>query len=328
MTHQFKVGDDVIVKIYDWTSQSVTKKVVKGRVLACILEPIGYDVELLESVQFTGYIPSTMSSKTVTKINKDSVQCRSLFVRDFCVSPQTSELKTKMQNFLQGLIFKKVSAVHCKPEKPDYINVFTADGKITTVLADQDIFKYLSVDERPNRLAYKYQHFFGFTSNDTILTTAIIKNPPSIYFSNNQFCKLDFQNGAHLIEEKDPLVFKPQVDYLICGRISVSQDKQPRYDQWFIASEQFKNFCMYLNLAVPSQDEIPSIISKLVIPVNQNNFYIPHESYISRYIYAALYSLIVLGQTRLPTEWNLPVKYINGVSVPFEEWWPTAFRNN
>lgn len=326
----FNVGDNVAVKLHDWNKDGMTKKIVPGKILAKINEPSGYDVELVEPVSFIGHIPFPRQSKNTSKITNDSALCKVIFVRDFCVSIQ---IKEKMLKFINGLVFKTVNVVMVKPDKFDYVNVYTPEGKIYTLADDRDISKYVGNDVE-GRLAFKVPHFFGFTHADTQFAvpdyvTNINRdqtNAQSIHFSVNRISVPDFYQGTEW-KKYDEYVFRPQSGQIICGKPSQIKNNKPQsFDYWFISSTQFMNFCKLLSSkCVPKQEQMTELLNYLVLPKNEKNFFIPHEPYISRYIYAAMYLILVTGTSKLPEEWELPKKAVKGVMQPFEEWWPKAF---
>ena len=69
------------------------------------------------------------------------------------------------------------------------------------------------------------------------------------------------------------------------------------------------------------------IIKRLILPENTKNYYIRHENPQSRYIYAAIFLLVVRNHKQLNREWDLPAKFdvIEHKHIPFEIWWLKKF---
>ena len=70
------------------------------------------------------------------------------------------------------------------------------------------------------------------------------------------------------------------------------------------------------------------LVDKLIIPENKENYYIRHENPESRYIYAAIFLLLVRQKEKLDPEWDLPKKLNSklGTNIPFEIWWLEQFE--
>lgn len=331
--HLFNVGDTVTVKLFDWSKDSSTKRSVSGRIVSKVSDPVGYDVELNEPAIFTGYIPFPRHMKTAPKITQSHAICKTIYVRDFCVSVQ---LKEKMLKFIDGLVFKTVNVVHTpKPEKCDYINVYLPNGRVETVVDDDEVYGLIGNDVE-GRLAFKVPHFYGFTYPDTQFIVPEFsqsnkKEPTkggSIHFVVNRNNVPNFYEGARW-DKYDFWAFKAQAGQIVCGKLSsVKTNKPPSFDYWFVSSIQFLNFCKLLSSKyVPKSDQMQELLDLLVLPKNDKNLFVPHEPYISRYIYAAIYLILTTGTTKLPDEWELPRRSVGGSMMAFEEWWPKVFMN-
>lgn len=332
MNTPYSVDDEVIVEVHDWNNTGSFTRKVRGKIVAVITEPHGYDIELDDQISLTGNLPLTRNSPQKYKMQPDGIICKTLYVRSFCVSKPKIGLRDKLMLHLNGLIFKRVNIAYSKPEgRIEYMNVYTPDGKVVKVADEKDIPKLLKGKDPNNRVSYKVQHFYGFTKNDTLfgMPGCPAMDKTGVHFTVNRFHCIDWWSGfawkEYSTESNPRPVFKPQQGEIVCGKPSqIKSDKPPSFDYWFVCSEQFMELCNQLSSQRKvTPDEVQGILERLIIPKNEENLYISHETPLSRYTYAAIFLLAVMNVNKLPEEWNLPKQQAQGGRMlPFEEWWP------
>jgi hypothetical protein len=318
--HRFKVGQLVYVQIRDWEAGDVSKFQTwrePGRIDSLTKEPFGYNVRLSRTISFRGNYPLPILDKIAPLQDL-------IFVREGDLSlRQRDILREKLREFMSTLIFREVAHIYIKPQgQIQYINYYSPDGKVSVITDDKKHAK------EQNRLGYKVGHFFGFScpcqgpTYERQTTSGI-----DFHFTMNRFGEVDFWEGIKWSTIEKNKAFLVKNGSLICGISSQQKESStPSFDQWFVCSRQFKLLC-YLLVTNNHEEKLKmkknEIVANLIMPENPENFYIPHEIPLSRYLYAAVYLLACLDERELPEEWNLPSRKSPETSLePFSVWWP------
>jgi len=330
--HKYSVGDQVVACLRDWSPDGLYfSRLVRAEIVSKVYNPLGYNVRLSEPATFEGHVPFPFTALPVSAYILDSpvkgTRLQVVFIREFDLSQEAINLHRKLQEFMTPLVFRVIKVVHTKPANQiEYINYFAPDGQVTTIPDDRKF----SDDAGKNRLAYKVSHFFGFAhpfagQQQEDFTTA----DKDMHFTMNRFSEPDFWNGLQWSDIDRSKAFRPEKGTIICGSPpALATDQAPSYDHWFVCSPQF----MFLrNLICHGQPRVLSdtdVIARLIIPENVNNLYIPHEIPPSRYLYAAIYMLVIKEVKTLPTTWQLPtMRNPKTFEIePFEVWWPAKFK--
>ncbi len=338
MVHKFSENESVVILLHDWlpNSQQLSKK-SKAVIVKKVYRPHGYNVRLEEPIIFRGHVPLPFNKNSrdifILDDRKDGVMMQDIFVREFDVIQEDLSLLKYARAFFKNIVFRRIHAIHTKPEDTiSYINYYGFDGKISTLADDR---KVLQEKDGSKRLAYKVPHFFGFaqSTDDYMLEDNLTKNV-QLHFTMNRFAQIDFWDGLDWEDVDKTKAMRPIDRELICGYASqVSNSQAPSFDKWFVCSEQFMLLCYLIctkDWAHPFIDmKEVDLIQMLIIPENKEHIYIAHEFPISRYLYAAIFLLCVRKVQTLPEEWTLPTrKSLTEVDVePFEVWWPNKLAD-
>jgi hypothetical protein len=318
--HRFKVGQLVYVQLHDWDPGEIPRFQSwreLGRIESLVHSPLGYNVTLKKRIIFKGNYPLPVGKTYDTD---------QIFVREGdAFFYQTNMVKEKLRAFISNLAFREVTAVYTKPTgQIQYINYYAPDGKVHVMTDDKKHMK------ETGRLAYKVGHFYGFSGPcqgpryEKSSTAGI-----DLHFTMNRFSGISFWEGIEWEPIEKSKAFLLRTGNLICGTVSQTRESHaPSFDQWFTCSRQFKLLCFLL--MTNNHEEIlrmkrTEIIENLIIPENKENYYIPHEIPISRYLYAAIYLLVCCEEKLLPPpDWQLPQRRspFGPEMERFEIWWP------
>lgn len=236
------------------------------------------------------------------------------------------EVLNKLRQFVGNIVFRSVFSVISVPEeKPCYIKCYNNNGTITIHDSDEELIKNIVPEEISKRIVYKYQHFYGFTIKDHYFDINDKWTDQQLHFTDNRYCNIDLFEGCKWGIVERGHAIQPTRNNIICGTVSqIHTSKPPSFDKWFVVSSQFMflwQLIMNINVSETPTDE--EIIQRLIIPENPNNFYIRYEIPASRYIYAAIYLLLIKKVNKLPEEWNLSKRFDSKQNdfKSFESWW-------
>tara|TARA_R110001632_G_scaffold112178_4_gene223184 strand:+ start:7628 stop:8629 length:1002 start_codon:yes stop_codon:yes gene_type:complete len=323
--HKFKIGDKVSITLPSWKKHSYqpTKVDMECTIVDCVFNPFGYNVRSQEMIHFRGFIPEFQSEGSTTlNITDNFINIRNFFVLEPEIRMMQSPFKMKLKTFFSTLEFRRIDTIHCRPiGEIEYINYHSPEGKIITVTDDKP---YLELKDSEKRLAYKIGHFFGFAAP---LTTKDGRNMnENIHFTINRYGYIDLWYGLKWTSVDSTRAYRPSSGDIICGNVSINNNHNAAsMDEWFITSPQFKLLCevisdeQYLNNNSTTKS---TVVESLIIPENDENYYVPYEPVLSRYIYAAIYLMSIHNEIP-PAEWTLPLrKGIDGNMEPFHVWWP------
>ena len=345
--HKYQVGQMVSCRFYDWTPEGKTRHCTQvARIISRIDLPFGYNVESSKPISFLSNEPlpvpsfdryrislagDKVSPKSNTSDQEDDILdqieekdgmifMRVLFIRETDIESNVqNHLLKKLRTFMTKLVFREITAVYTKPPNQiQYINYFARDGSVSVITDDR---KFNTEPDSEQRFAYRVGHFYGFAKPMAGPTYEVAETRDvSIHFSMNRFSEIDFGDGMKWCGVDKSKAVRPRKGDIVCGWASKGRDPNaPSYDHWFVCSPQFKHLCYLLCV-----DGAEGSLENLILPENPLHYHIPHEIPMSRYLYAAIFSLVCGGMMILPPEWNLPERkvYQTASAEPFEVWWP------
>lgn len=358
----YKKDDRVVVEMYDWYLTTQNKIRLSGKILNYVHNPKGYNLLLDEPIQFYGILPlpvrmykkdiygKEISEKEIGFCGKNgSYFSNIIFVREWMIVDTLNKEMSLIDNvfedmsinnialerirdFFSNLFFRSIESIRLTDQKTHFFKYFKEDGSIEILTSDRDVRKQLGKDA-DLRLIPKVPHFYGFTSNNSITSMSKTWENSQLHFTDNRYCTIDFHEGCEWGDVQKLHAIYPIKGSIICGVVSRRHhDKPPSFDRWFSCSKQFLflwRLIVHKNWPLPITNLTDEqIVEKLIIPENLNNYYIRHENPQSRYIYAAIFLLIVRNQKTLNSGWDLPKKFdpIRKINVPFEEWWLQKFK--
>ncbi len=341
-----KRDDRVVVETYDWWKDKPDKIRLSGRILNYVEYPRGYNIKLDEKKSFYGNIPFPIGiPMEVNKLNirnfqeTDAYVLDIIFVREWMITSTLSKrirfnpteevqnvMLANLKGFYQTLIFRLADAMKLAEQKPQYIKYYKEDGSVEVLETEREVRKEIG-EEADKRLVQKHSHFFGFTLVKKLESYIKLLEDTQLHFSDNRYCNID-DGCCWLSNVEKHHAICPKKGTIICGIASRRQENlPPSFDRWFCCSTQFLFLWRLIVYKTWPENilkmSVEQILEQLIIPENEVNFFVRHETPTSRYLYAAIFLLIIRKEEKLPEEWNLPKKYdpIRKENVPFEVWW-------
>lgn len=153
--------------------------------------------------------------------------------------PIRSTMVDSFRALYKNLIFRRVgrSITH----QADLVEkLFFIDDANCNLRGKNDTTHY-TTEQMQKNVELRYKKYFGFTTQ-TVLRDNDPHEGVELFFTSNRYAELDITNRMTFKFASRVNSVPPRTGDLICGILSPTpqgQDKNPKFDRWFICSEQF-----------------------------------------------------------------------------------------